>query len=607
MAKGIFLCIDCIICTIMVIVIILTIFIFCIMIESSYILRKCMENILPFYVEKGGELFMKTKKFLAALLVLAMTVTMLAGCGAKSGPKDEQSSADRSAYPGTAEKNAITVNIATEPPQMFSVAMTDTVSFSVLRHVVENLVMLDENDKVIPGVAKDWTESEDKLTYTFNLRDDMKWTNGEPVTAHDFVFAWKALLSPEFAAYYSSFGYIFKNGQAYNSGEVGAEELGFKALDTYKLEVTLEYPASYFLSTLAFGVFAPVNEKAYEDFGADYGTEADKMVYNGPFKMTSWEHESKIVLEKNPDFYNAKNINLDKINMVMIIDTNAALNAFKAGEIDLIGVNGDQAKSLRDENFPVFSYDDGATFYLEFNLADPQLQNANLRKALTYAVDKQVFVDSIVKNSSKAAVAFTAPALNGLEKKFADEVGELIPKLDAAKAKEFYAKALEELGTDKVELSMICDDSDTAIKYASFVQEQLRVNLGLEIQVESMPLKSRIERMQNKDFSMVFAGWGPDYNDPMTFLDVFESGNGNNHTSYSSAAYDELLDKARKETDNKTRFGYLMDLEKLLMEDLPIGPVYWRVRDYVFSGKIESGVLRTAFQDMNYRFVKLAK
>ncbi|MHB8130157.1 MAG: peptide ABC transporter substrate-binding protein [Mobilitalea sp.] len=548
---------------------------------------------------------MKIKKLLAVMVVLAMTVSMFTACGTKE--KDLQSEADKSAYPGTTEENAITVNIASEPPQMFTVTTTDTTSFSVIRHLIENLVMLDKDDKVVEGVAKDWKVSDDGLVYTFTLREGMKWSNGEPVTANDFVFAWKSLLTPEFAAPYAYFGYIFKNGQAFNEGTVGAEELGFKALSDYELEVTLENPASYFLDTLAFGVFAPLNEKAYNEFGTAYGTDADKMVTNGPFTITSWEHENKIVLTKNPDFYDAKKINLETINMVMINDSNTAMNSFKAGEVDVIGLKGDQTTMMQAEDFPVFQYDDGATFYLEYNLTDPQLANVNLRTALTYAIDSEAFVKSILKNNSKPAVSFTAPVVNGLEKKFNEEVGELVPVLDVAKAKEFYQKALTELGQETVDLTIICDDSDVAVENAAFVQEQLRVNLGIEIQVESMPFKSRLERMTNKDFSMVFAGWGPDYNDPMTFLDMFETGNGNNHTSYTNPAYDEILAKVRKEADKKTRFGYLMDLEKLLMVDLPIGPVYWRTRDYIISGKIESGVLRTAFQDMNYRYVKLAK
>lgn len=555
---------------------------------------------------------MKKNKLIAAMLVLAMTASVLAGCGAKKADttdsKDTGASTETtSAYPGTAEENAITVNLGSEPPQLFSVKTTDTISGDVLRHCVENLVKLDENDKVIPGVAKDWTVSDDGLTYTFNLRDDMKWSNGEPVTAKDFVFAWTALLTPSYTADYAYFGYIFKNGLAYNQGKVGAEELGFKAISDYQLEVTLENPTSYFLDTLAFYVFAPVNEKAYKQFGEAYGTDADKMVYNGPYTISSWEHESNLVLTKNPDYYDAANIALDKITMVMITDSNAALNAFKAGEVDMVGVNGDQVKMMQAENYPVANYSDGSCFYLEYNLKDKALANANLRKAITYAVDKKAFVDSIVKNSSLPAVSFTAPSINGLKDKFANEVGPLVPTLDVEKAKELYATALKELGVDKVELSMICDDTDAAINNAAFIQEQLKVNLGIELKVESMPLKSRLERMTNKDFSIVFAGWGPDYNDPMTFLDMFETGNGNNHTSYSNPDYDALLAKVRTELDPATRMGYLMELEKMLMNDLPIGPVYWRSRDYIVSGKIASGVVRTAFQDMDLNGVKLAK
>lgn len=571
---------------------------------------------------------MKCKKLLAVMLILAMTVTMLTACGKKTdttkdnntavtgtpaGPTEvpvdnsNMASDNRSLYMGTPDANAITVNLASEPADLCSITTTDTLSGSILRHVIENLVELDENDNVVPGVATDWTVSDDGLTYTFHLRQGMKWSNGEPVTAHDFVFAWTALLDPAYAAEYAGFGYVFKNGRAFNEGKVTADQLGFKALDDYTLEVTLENPTAYFLSTLAFYVLSPVNEKAYKEFGTAYATDADKIVTNGPFKLTSWEHESKIVMDKNPDFYDAANINVDKITWLMINDTNAALNSFKAGEVDIIGVNGDQAKMLKTENFPVYTYDDGSCFYLEYNLKDKYLANNDLRKALTYAIDKQAFVDSIVKNSSKPALGFTPPALKGLNKSFVDEVGPQVPVVDVAQAKELYQKALSELGVDKVELTMICDDGDTAIKNAAFIQEQLKTNLGIDLKVEPMPFKSRIERMQNEDFSIIFAGWGPDYNDPQTFLDVFETGNGNNHTSYSDADYDALLNKVRTTVDPAERMGYLYDMEKKLMSDLPIGPVYWRARDYVVSGKIASGVVRTAFQDMNYRYVKLAQ
>lgn len=572
---------------------------------------------------------MKIKKLLAILLVLAMSVMLFTACGSKDdGKKDNDTktntdnntgadsddkdqadtsddAGDTSAYPGTPGENEITFNITSEPPEMFTVTTTDTTSFTIIRHVIENLVMLDADDNVVPGVATDWTVSDDGLTYNFKLREGMTWSNGEPVTAHDFVFGWKSLLSPDFAAPYAYFGYVFKNGQAFYEGTAGEDQLGFKAVNDYELEIVLENPTAYFTAQLAFGVFAPLNEKAYNEFGDTYGTDADKMAYNGPFNMTAWEHESKIVLEKNPNYWNADAVQLDKLTAVMINDTNAALNAFKAGEVDVVGVNGEQAELMRSENYPVITYDDGACFYLEYNLTEPALANKNLRKALTYAIDRQAFVDAILKNNSKPAVGFTPFAVNGLNDKFPNEIGALIPVVDVDQAKEYYAKALEELGVDSVELTMIADDSDTAVDNAAFIQEQLRVNLGIDLKVENMPFKSRLDRMENKDFSIVFAGWGPDYNDPMTFLDLFETGNGNNHTSYTSQAYDEILAKVRTEADPATRMGLLMDLEKLLLDDAPISPVYWRSRDFIASGKIASGVVRTAFQDMNYRYVVL--
>lgn len=549
---------------------------------------------------------MKIKKLLAVMLIVAMAASMFTACGKKSD--SDSSTGDRSAYPGTTEENGITVNITSEPPQMNSIITSDNTSFTVIRHIIENLVELDENDNVIPGVAKDWTVSDDGLVYTFNLRDDMKWTNGEPVTANDFVFAWKTLLTPDAAAPYASFGFVFKNGSAFYDGSATADQLGFKALSDYQLEVTLENPTSYFLNQLAFGVFAPVNEKAYNEIGAaNYGTDADKIVSNGPFTMTSWEHESQIVLTKNPDYYDAANISLETITMVMINDENAALNSFKAGEIDMVNLNGDQSAAIKGENYPVNTYNDGAVAYLQFNIADPQFANANLRKAISYALDKQAFIDSVMKNSSQPALGFTVPGIKCNGKDFAAEVGALLPAVDATKAKEFYDKALAELGVDKVSFSMITDDTDTALKTGAFIQEQLKNALGIEVSLESMPFKSRIERMNNKDFTVVMALWGPDYNDPMTYLDLWETTNGNNYGSYSNTAYDELIGKARTEVNAETRMGYLMDAEKMLCDELPIAPVYWRYRDYVLSGKVESGVLRTAFQDMNFRNVKLAK
>lgn len=501
-------------------------------------------------------------------------------------------------YPGTSAPNSVAINISTEPPQMFSVTTTDTVSFNVLRHIMEGLTVLDPNDQPIPGVAEKWTISDDGLVYTFDIRKDYKWSNGEPVTANDFVFAFKALLDPKFAAPYSYFGYVFKGGADFANGKGSFDDVGVKALDDYKLELTLENPTPYLLGMLAFGVMLPLNEKAYNEFGEQYGTEADMMLTNGAYTFTSWAHESDIVLTKNPDYPKNSEVKIETINMKMIVDTNASMNAFKSGELDMIGLTGEQRAQMQSENQPIYNYDDASCWYFEYNTNHPILSNKNIRKAITYAIDSESYVKNVVKNDSYALAQFTPRAIAGKEKPFSEEVGPQFKAHDLETAKKLLEEGKKELGLDTIKVSLLIDDGDTAAKHAAFFQENLKKDLGIDFTIEVVPFKARMERMQNKDFEIVMAGWGPDYNDPMTFLDMFESGNGNNHTSYSSPAYDELLDKVRTEADKDKRFGYLMDLEKLLMEDMPIGPYYARVRDYTLSNKL-TNVVRTGFQDFN--------
>lgn len=573
---------------------------------------------------------MKTKKILALVLALVMIGSVFAACGdnnttsstagtdstastssTESSNTESSSAASEPAatgtgmYPGTPDADAITINISSEPPTLNSLLMTDTIGFQITKHIHENLVMMDEKDNVIPGAAESWDISEDGLTYTFHLREGLTWSNGDALTAKDYEFAFKKLLEPEVAAQYAYFGYIIAGGEAYNAGEGSVDDVAVKAIDDTTLEIVLESPTAYALSSFTFGSFAPINEAFYNEVGADaFGLEAANILSSGAYTVESWSHESEFVITKNDNYWNAANVGIPTIKMVMINDTNAAMNAFKSGEVDMIGLNGDQAQMMKDEGYEVKSYADGSSWYLEFNLEQENLANENIRKAFAFGIDKQAYIDSIVKNSSLAATSFTPPGVAGLNGDFRDEVGELIPVSgDFDKAKEYLDAGLAELGITAEELgasiTMISDDGDTAAKTAAFIQEQLRVNLGVEIKTEAMPFKSRLERMDNKDFSIVFAGWGPDYNDPNTFLDLFVSGSGNNHTSYTSEAYDKLVKDAAVELDAAARMEMFYELEKMVCEDLMVAPVYWRQRDYVVSEKV-SGEYRTMLQDWNF-------
>lgn len=580
---------------------------------------------------------MKRSKILALVLALALVCTTFAACGdnntsstaskpANSGTSSTAESStgensaestpasDNMAYPGTPGDNEITINFGAEE-KLNTLVETYSHCFALTKHYMVNLVQLDENDEVVPGVATEWTISDDGLVYNFKLREGMTWTNGEPVTAKDFTFAWEKLLTKDTGSNYAYFAYIFKNGEKFYNGECGIEDVGFKAVSDYELEVTLEGPTPYALFTFSFGSLAPVNQKFYEEVGADkYMTEAQYFNTNGAFKVESWTHDDSIVLVKNPDFYDADKVQLDKINCKMIIDSAAQLNAFQAGELDVCTLNADSREIMVNEDYPIQSYSDGSEFHMLFNTNNEVLANANIRKALSLAIDREAFIAAIAKGSNQVATSFTT-GVNGVNgTPFRDDVlaeyDELFKKnADPDAAKEAWNKGLEELGITSEEaaskISMNTGNSDDATKQGAFFQEQFRTNLGIEIAVNPMTTQAQSDARDNRDYALDFTGWGPDYNDPMTFLDMWVTGNGNNSVDYSNPEYDKLIAEAGSTNDLELRQKNFLACEKLIADECPIAPVYWRMRDYVTSGKINNGYWRTTFTDFNFTYTTL--
>ena len=580
---------------------------------------------------------MKRSKILALVLALALVCTTFAACGdnntsstaskpANSGTSSTAESStgensaestpasDNMAYPGTPGDNEITINFGAEE-KLNTLVETYSHCFALTKHYMVNLVQLDENDEVVPGVATEWTISDDGLVYNFKLREGMTWTNGEPVTAKDFTFAWEKLLTKDTGSNYAYFAYIFKNGEKFYNGECGIEDVGFKAVSDYELEVTLEGPTPYALFTFSFGSLAPVNQKFYEEVGADkYMTEAQYFNTNGAFKVESWTHDDSIVLVKNPDFYDADKVQLDKINCKMIIDSAAQLNAFQAGELDVCTLNADSREIMVNEDYPIQSYSDGAEFHMLFNTNNEVLANANIRKALSLAIDREAFIAAIAKGSNQVATSFTT-GVNGVNgTPFRDDVlaeyDELFKKnADPDAAKEAWNKGLEELGITSEEaaskISMNTGNRDDATKQGAFFQEQFRTNLGIEIAVNPMTTQAQSDARDNRDYALDFTGWGPDYNDPMTFLDMWVTGNGNNSVDYSNPEYDKLIAEAGSTNDLELRQKNFLACEKLIADECPIAPVYWRMRDYVTSGKINNGYWRTTFTDFNFTYTTL--
>ena len=549
------------------------------------------------------------KNWFAKAAASVTCLAMLVGCG--SG--------------GSAGANEITINLGAEPPEMDSILTTSSGSMNVLRHCVEGLVSLDANDEAVPGMAESWDVSDDQKTYTFHLRKGAKWSNGEEVTAKDFVFAWNQHFNARTGAPYAS-TWMTKIAGAEDIFNATAEKVdpkdeksdykmaeadipkymeehaGWKAIDDYTFQVTFTGPFQYAVVLMAFPSFFPVNQKAYEEAGGNnnYGTDADKLAYNGPFTITSWAHEDSIVLEKNPDYWNAENIKLDKITMRMISQETTAINEFNNGSIDMIGLTGDNIKQFKNAQ----GFDDGGAWYFEFNSKVNPFNNAKVRKALTLGVDAQAMIDTIVKNDSKVATTFTPPAVaQGEFTEYCGDIFQHVTNNDYSEAKALLEEGLAEEGVKLSEFApeLLCDDSSAAKQQAEFLQAQLKEHLGVTLNIRQVTYNARLDAMDQGDFEIVFAGWSPDYNDPMTYLDMWVTGNGNNHGKWSNAEYDKIIKEASQIADKDAYYAKLKEAEEILAEECPIGFIYDRQTSYVTSDRLK-GVVRTAFQDINLNY-----
>ena len=585
---------------------------------------------------------MKLKKVLALVLSAALVVSAFAGCGGNSSSSTastESSTASESSAESTESTasgdstpaasgdatatftpktvdaaKTISLNAGMEPTGLNTLTSTYSIEFALFKHMYENLVTLDDDDNTVPGAAESWDYDEDTLTYTFHLRKDGVWTNGDPVTAKDFEFAWSQALNPDVASDYAYFLYFIKNAEKYFNGEVTWDEVGVKVVDDYTLEVTLEQPTPYALFLFSFGTLAPINQRFYEAVGADlYSTEAQYFCTNGPFALTEWSHNDKIVMQKNDAWHGAADVEVEEIDWKIITDPNAALSSFLAGDLDMVGLGtGELIKQATAAGATIQSYTDGSAFYIYFNNNDQYLSNVNLRRALFNAIDAQKEIDTVWQNDNEPMTSFTAPGVAAADgTSFAGKVGELYaPSRDQEKAKEYLATALSELGCTVDELSahlsIDCGDSATAIAEASFYQEQWRQVLGIEVTVNSMITKQGSQNRKTGNYVMSLTGWGPDYNDPNTFLDLWVTDGGNNQTGFSNERYDELIDLASKETDLEKRESYFIECEQIIADQLPIGPAFWRAPSYACSDKIKGGMHRSTFQDINAVYVKLS-
>ena len=567
---------------------------------------------------------MKFRKILAMVMALALLCATFAACGDTSGTSSSagtSSTASETGDSSAAEEGETatggsggTLNMRNtmEPTSLNTLLATYAYDFTPINAMIECLYRDDENDVPQPAGAETVDISDDRLVYTFHLREDATWSNGDPVVATDYEFAWQQALNPEVASDYAYMLYFIHNAEPYFNGEVEWSEVGVKVIDDYTLEVTLDNPLPYATDLFAFPTLAPINQKFYEEVGADkYATDAEYFCCNGMYELTEWSHNSQIVFQKREDYWNADAVGPDTIVYKIITDSQAGLNSYLSREIDYTDLDsGEVVQQAEAAGFEVGVKPARSSYYLIVNTEDEFMSNQNLRLALAYSIDKQALVDTVYQNDNQPMTSFTPPAIMGandssFQEALVAERGEMYPGSgDLEKAQEYLQAALEELGctVDELNLSIDCADDSLRRNCATFLQEQWRQNLGIEnITVNSMQTKQVSANRQSGDYCMSLGGWSPDYNDAINFLDLWVTDGGNNDSFWSNEEYDNLIAQATAEADEEVRQQYLFDAEEILAAEMPIIPLYWQCQNYSYNkDKIVDGAIITANQTTFY-------
>jgi oligopeptide transport system substrate-binding protein len=545
------------------------------------------------------------KNIFALVSSVAVLGTALAGCGggqeaakpAEQPAGNTQTQAPAAAPAAEKKPQVLRMNLHSEPPTADPGIAEDTTSGAVILATFDGLTRIGGDEKPHEAAAESYTVSDDQLTYTFKIRDH-KWSNGDPVTAKDFEYAWKRALDPKTASNYAYQLYYVKNGEKANKGEAKLDDVGVKALDDKTLEVKLENPTPFFLELLAFRTYFPVNQKVVEG-NEKWAGEAATHVGNGPFKMESWEHKSKMVLVKNDNYWDKDNVKLDKIEFSMVEDENTELSMFENGELDWAGapmsaLPTDAIPALKEQN-KITTKPIAGTYWYKFNTEKPPFNNVKIRKAFAFAVDRQGLIDNILQTGQIPATGAVPPSMvlnpNGY---FKDN--------DLEAAKKMLEEGMKELGISKLPaITLSYNTSEAHKKIAEAIQDQWKKNLGVDVKLENKEWKVYLEDLHNGNFQVGRMGWLGDFNDPINFLELYKDKmGGNNDTRWENPKYKELLNQSALESDLDKRKQILADAEQVLMDDMPIMPIYFYTQSWVQNPSVK-GVQMTGLGDVDWK------
>lgn len=530
---------------------------------------------------------MKFKKVIATGASLVALGLALTACGSNSSKS------------GLADKQVLNWSYASELPSMDLSTATDTISFDQLNSTMEGIYRIGKNSKVEPGLATKTEVSKDGLTYTFTLRKNDKWSNGDPVTAQDFVYSWRRTVDPKTGSQYA---YLFDgiaNANDIIAGKKAVDTLGIKAEGKYKLVVTLEKKLPYFKLLMGFPVFFPQNQNVVEKYGKKYGTAAKYLVYNGPFKMEGWSGSNlSWKLVKNKNYWDKKDVKLSQINFSVNKSTTTSYNLYQSKKLDYTPLSTEQAKQLKGKDgYQVLK--EARTNYLEFNETNKVFANKKIRQALSYAVNRQVLADKVLG-------AGTLPSLGIVSRDLAFNKGKdfaVAAKTTAgvtynkAKAQKLLKEGLAEVGQSKLSFTLLGDNTDVSKQVTESLQSQIQQTLpDVDVSVSNVPFKTRLQRSEDGDFDVVVSAWGADFADPISFLDLFTSDNSYNNGKWKNAEYDKLI-TASKTTDAGNvdkRWDDMVKASKILSEDQGVAPLYQLNVAYMLNPSVKGVIQNTA-------------
>jgi oligopeptide transport system substrate-binding protein len=500
---------------------------------------------------------------------------------------------------------SIAIAISQEPPDLNTSTSTDSVSFMVLNHIMEGLLSYDQDQNLVAGVAESWELRSDGATFT--LRKDARWSDGSSVTAHDFVFAWRKVLEPSTGSQYAFILYPILNAQAINEGKLPPSELGMTAVDDHTLEIKLFQPCPYFLGLTAFSVLNPIKESFYLERGQRYAADVSDLLFNGPFKLTQWVHGASMKMEKNNHYWNKSNVWLNTINVPYITeDPNARMNLYRDGEVAMAsGLNEESLLGALHERMQIKTFLDGSIFFVEFNYRDKRISaNKNFRKAIQAVFNTDDLVYKIQGSPGSYPVYTLYPRwMKGVKDDFVREYPQAKPELNIERGREYLALAKQELGIESFPvITLLAGDSPGSQKISEYFQTLMQQTLGLEIKVDAQIFKQRLAKMTAGEFDLVMAGWGPDYNDLLTYGDLFASYNLNNRGRYNNPEYDRWVAVAQSSLEPKVRMAAFNELQKIIADDVVIIPLYERGAVYVQHSRVKNIARRAIGGDPNFNF-----